>query len=78
MWGGAPVVLALTHPSPLPAAKLAVDAVMRVDQSLNLEQIQIIKMSGGSLKVRWEGGPCPATPLLRDDDPMKERSSFPG
>ena len=31
-------------------AKLAVDAVLRT-KTLNLEQIQIIKMSGGSLKV---------------------------
>jgi T-complex protein 1 subunit beta len=33
-------------------AQLAVDAVMRIKGTLNLEQIQIIKRSGGSLKVR--------------------------
>jgi T-complex protein 1 subunit beta len=33
-------------------AQLAVDAVMRIKNTLNLEQIQIIKRSGGSLKVR--------------------------
>lgn len=31
-------------------AKLAVDAVLRIKNSLNLEQIQIIKLPGGSLK----------------------------
>ena len=34
-------------------AQLAVDAVMRIKNTLNLEQIQIIKRSGGSLKVRY-------------------------
>jgi T-complex protein 1 subunit beta len=33
-------------------AKLAVDAVLRIRKSLKLEQIQIIKMPGGALKVR--------------------------
>ncbi len=33
-------------------ARLAVDAVLRIRKTLNLEQIQIIKMPGGSLKVR--------------------------
>ena len=32
-------------------AQLAVDAVMRIKSTLNLEQIQIIKRSGGSLKA---------------------------
>ena len=35
-------------------AQLAVDAVLRT-KTLNLEQIQIIKMAGGSLKVSGEG-----------------------
>lgn len=36
----------------VPAAKLAVDAVLRIRNTLNLEQIQILKRPGGSLKVR--------------------------
>jgi T-complex protein 1 subunit beta len=43
-------------PPRAPAANLAVDAVLRIRGTLNLEQIQIIKRSGGSLKVRGEGG----------------------
>ena len=44
-------------------AKLAVDAVLRT-KTLNLEQIQIIKMAGGSLKVRARGRPAPPLPCL--------------
>lgn len=32
------------------AAELAVEAVLRIRNNLNLEQIQVIKMPGGSLK----------------------------
>lgn len=37
-------------PLPSPAARLAVDAVLRIRKSLNLDAIQIIKKPGGSLK----------------------------
>jgi hypothetical protein len=40
-------------------AQLAVDAVMRIKSTLNLEQIQIIKRSGGSLKARKISSPEP-------------------
>jgi chaperonin GroEL (HSP60 family) len=38
-------------------ARLAVDAVMRLRGSTNLESIHIIKKPGGTLKVRM-GGAC--------------------
>ena len=47
-------------------AQLAVDAVMRIKGTLNLEQIQIIKRSGGSLKVgRRARAPRVATGRVR-------------
>ncbi len=49
------------RPASRPAAKLAVDAVLRT-KTLNLEQIQIIKMAGGSLKVRLPLAPPPPPP----------------
>lgn len=39
------------------AANLAVDAIMRIRDNLDLEQIQMIKRTGGNLKVRVIGYP---------------------
>ena len=76
----------LSFPTLLPlaaAAKLAVDAVLRT-KTLNLEQIQIIKMSGGSLKVSAHCLGAPARALsclccvLGMMSSRKENTSFPG
>jgi len=61
-------------------AQLAVDAVMRIKNTLNLEQIQIIKRSGGSLKVSFSFLPLSvqllAVLLFRNDE-SERFTSFP-
>jgi T-complex protein 1 subunit beta len=51
-------------------AQLAVDAVLRIKKTLNLEQIQIIKRPGGSLKVRPTPIAAPPLALLAACSPV--------